>query len=183
MQTQKGNLLLARARAQVSSNAVEWNKGPEFWIPYTFIQMVLCFCNSIADWLNRTRAGLLNLASLSGLAWVWCGHWAMGIFLIGLATLPAGLPLRACPGFSLVLTFPPVFSYIEESSSLFWGRAWYCCLSIISWMVLTWSFTKATSLVIMHGPKVSINSSTIRGPTRVEISIVNHRDCWNQNSN
>ena len=25
----KGNLLLAQARAQVSSNAVEWNKGPE----------------------------------------------------------------------------------------------------------------------------------------------------------
>ena len=119
---------------------------------------------------------------------------SMGIFLIGLATLPVGvprasaflrpsLPLRACPGFSLVLTFPPVFSYIEESSSLFWGRAWYCCLSTISWTVLTQSFTKATSLVIMHGPKVSINSSTIRGPTRVEISVVNHRDCWNQDSN
>ena len=76
-----------------------------------------CFCNSIADWLNRTRvcAGLLNLASLSGLARVWCGRGAMGIFLIGQATLPVGIPrasaflrpspsLRACPGFSLVLT-------------------------------------------------------------------------------
>ena len=61
------------------------------------------------------RAGLLNLASLSGLAQVWRGRGAMGIFLIGLAILPAGvprasaflrpsLPLRACPGFSLVLT-------------------------------------------------------------------------------
>ena len=62
-----------------------------------------------------TRAGLLNLASLSGLAQVWRERGATGIFLIGLATPPAGvpsasaflrpsLPLRACLGFSLVLT-------------------------------------------------------------------------------
>ena len=37
MQTQKGNLLLARARTQVSSNAMEWNKGPEPWITAVFI--------------------------------------------------------------------------------------------------------------------------------------------------
>ena len=37
MQTQKGNLLLARARAQVSSNTVEWDKGPEPWITAVFI--------------------------------------------------------------------------------------------------------------------------------------------------
>ena len=36
-QMQKGNLLLARARAQVTSNAVEWNKGPEPWITAVFI--------------------------------------------------------------------------------------------------------------------------------------------------
>ena len=50
--------------------------------------------------------GTFNLASLSGLAQVWHGRGDTGIFLIGLATLPVGLPLRVCPGFSLVLTFP-----------------------------------------------------------------------------
>ena len=39
MQRQKGNLLLARARTQVSSNAMEWNKGPEPWITAVFIRL------------------------------------------------------------------------------------------------------------------------------------------------
>ena len=36
-QMQKGNLLPARARAQVTSSAVEWSKGPEPWITAVFI--------------------------------------------------------------------------------------------------------------------------------------------------
>ena len=79
--------------------------------------MGLCFCNSIADWLNRMRARgtfkpRIPIRIGSGLAQV--GGYG-DFFLIGRATLPAGiprasaflrpsLPLRACPGFSLVLT-------------------------------------------------------------------------------
>ena len=120
MQKHKRGLLPARARTHVSSSTVESDKGPE--LTYTFIQMVLCFCNSIADWLNRMRARgtfkpRIPIRIGSGLAWV--GGYR-DFFLIGRATLPAGIPrasaflrpsppLRACPGFSLVLTFPPVF--------------------------------------------------------------------------
>ena len=38
-------------------------------------------------------------------------------------------------------------------------------------------FTKATSLLIIHGPKVSISRSTSRGPSKVEIRVVNQGDC------
>ena len=45
------------------------------------------------------------------------------------------------------------------------------------------SLTNVISLFRIHGPRVRISSSTMRGPTRVEISVVNHGDCWNQDSN
>ena len=37
-------------------------------------------------------------------------------------------------------------------------------------------FTKAISLLIIHGPKVSISKSTSRGPSKVEIRVVNQGD-------
>ena len=100
---------------------MESDKGPELWITYTSIQMLLCFCNSTADWLNRTHTRDFE-TSHPYPDWLrfGTGRGLRGFFLIGRATLPVGiprasaflrpsLPLRACPGFSLVLTFPPVF--------------------------------------------------------------------------
>ena len=118
-----------------------------------------------SDWSSYTACGSFQCLSLPG------------------DNLRPSLPLRACPGSSLVLTFPPVFSYVEESSSLFWGRAQYCCLSTSTWAVLMCSLTNVISLFRIHGPRVRISSSTIRGPTKVEISVVNHGDCRNQDSN
>ena len=53
--------------------------------------MVLCSCNSIADWLNHMSGTFKPRIPIwigSGLAWA----GATGIFLIGLSTLPAGVP-------------------------------------------------------------------------------------------
>ena len=81
--------------------------------------MVFCFCNSIADWLNHTRARARGTFKPRIPIWIGSGLARAGgygdFFLIGRATLPVGiprasaflrpsLPLRACPGFSLVLT-------------------------------------------------------------------------------
>ena len=38
-------------------------------------------------------------------------------------------------------------------------------------------FTKATSLLIIYGPKVSISKSISRGRSKVEIRVVNQGDC------
>ena len=38
-------------------------------------------------------------------------------------------------------------------------------------------FTKAISLLIIYGPKVSISRSISRGPSKVEIRVVNQGDC------
>ena len=45
------------------------------------------------------------------------------------------------------------------------------------------SLTNVISLFRIQGSRVRISSSTMKGPTRVEISVVNHGDCWNQDSN
>ena len=78
---------------------------------------------------------------------------------------------------------PLFLDHTEESSSGSWDTVWYCCQSMNSCTVFMHSFTKATSLLIMHRPKVSINRSTNRGPSNVEIRVVNQGDCWNQDSN
>ena len=63
----KGVLLLARARARVSSSTVESDKSPELWITAAYIQGVLCFSNRVAGikWLAKqyAHAWILNLAS------------------------------------------------------------------------------------------------------------------------
>ena len=137
MQTQKGNLLLARARTQVSSNAMEWNKGPEPWITAVFIglrqrrswQGRIGYKGSLAsaNWLDfrvrRLSWGVFLLVLISL-------NQATGSILIGWVLAPAeddlssslaitqplckgdlGLPWppEACHGACLVLTFPPVF--------------------------------------------------------------------------
>ena len=141
--------------------------------------------------------GLLNLTSLSGLAQVWRGWWGEGryrdFFLIGRATLPAGiprasaflrpsLPLRACPGFSLVLTFPPVFLSLRGIVLSILRQCLILLPQYLNGTDLSF-FTKVINLFKIHGPKVRMSRSIMSGLSRVEISVVNHRDCWNQDSN
>ena len=50
-------------------------------------------------------------------------------------------------------------------------------LCLISSAIIYVQYTKATSLLIIHGPKVSISKSISRGPSKVEIRVVNQGDC------
>ena len=47
-------------------------------------------------------------------------------------------------------------------------------------MVFILSLTKATSLFKIHGPKESRRKKIIRGPARVDISVVKQGDLLNQ---
>ena len=159
MQKHKGVLLPARARAPVSSSAVEsWRE------PWTQIY------SSIYKF--RTKTGIWQgLIGCRG--FLVFTDWPVIIPLIGQSyhlsdwpELPSpeapeawlrdyfwpSVPLWACHGSGEVVTFPPSLDHIEESSSLFWGTVWYCCLSTNSWTVLICFFINVMSRVFVFGP-------------------------------
>ena len=81
------------------------------------------------------------------------------------------------------LTFPPVLrsyrgiflSVLRHSLILLLKHKQLHCIYVFLY--------KAVSLLIIHGPKVSISRSISRGPSKVEIRVVNQGDCGNQDSN